>query len=103
MKKHKKEIDIDHKQAIGLFLEADPDYDSIPDWYNLQKWIYENEENEKFSDSMPSNSRELESIIEQYELFVNLLKNLDHIQYVHQMQNLYFGLTGQELKIKVHS
>jgi hypothetical protein len=26
--------------------------------------------------------------------------NLNHIQYVHQLQNLYFALTGEELNIK---
>jgi len=26
--------------------------------------------------------------------------NLSHIQYVHQLQNLYFALTGKELEIK---
>ncbi len=26
--------------------------------------------------------------------------NFDHVKYVHQLQNLYFALTGEELKLK---
>lgn len=26
---------------------------------------------------------------------------LEHIKYVHQLQNLYFGLTGEELKLQI--
>lgn len=29
------------------------------------------------------------------------LKEFDHIQYVHQLQNLYFALTGKELEFKL--
>lgn len=32
--------------------------------------------------------------------YVTIRFDLDHIKYVHQLQNLYFALTGQELTLK---
>jgi hypothetical protein len=29
-----------------------------------------------------------------------VLKDISHIEYVHQLQNLYFALTGEELEVK---
>lgn len=34
-----------------------------------------------------------------YLLCDNSIENLQYIQYVHQLQNLYFALTGEELKL----
>jgi len=103
------ECQVDLSMLIGM-LESSDYIDMIQpiplteEWLLKLGWVWNKETNsyEKYPNGDARMHLDFNDVSNSYTMFNYVLKAMivERIFYVHQLQNLYFALTGEELKIK---